>query len=183
MVNLAMFRIRIRCYYFFLVHVLPTVIISLIVFHRRQQFCLSVFLWHPNPKPWWELYISLPFTCCIHCQILLLSFLFAAFFSPSTAALVFTWMTLPVSSPSVPFLQLPLFKGFFWSGGISILTLKSHMDSHSQKNRFYNCCPYQVFKLSYHSTCLTFTFLGFQNSLVDNSFKFSFNQTYSFKGH
>lgn len=52
-------------------------------------------------------------------------------------------------------------KGSFWSCGISILTLKSHMDSHSLTNQVHNSCPCQVFKLSYHSTCLTFTFLGF----------------------
>lgn len=36
--------VTIRCHFFFLVLVLPTVIISLIVFHRRQQLRVLVFL-------------------------------------------------------------------------------------------------------------------------------------------
>lgn len=130
-----MFGTRVRCYYFssctcsshcnYLLNGTS---------EEAAASCFSLSLWHPNPKPQGELYISLPFTCWIYCQILLLHFIFAAFFvSLHCCSCLYLndschWNTLPISSPPVQFLPAASVQiDPFCSSGISILTLKSYM--------------------------------------------------------
>lgn len=152
--------------------------------------------WHPNPKPQEELYISLPFTW-INCQILLLHFIFAAFsFSLHCCSCLYLndschWNTLPISSPSVPFLPTASVQMILSVVlAFPFLLLNLTWASHSLKSQVHNPCPHHVVRVwvisffSSHPPCLAsfflFFFLGFHNSLFHNYFKFSFEQTQSF---
>ena len=73
-----------------LVHVLSTVIISLTVFHRRQQFQVSAFFSDIKPQTAVQA-LSISTLYLLHrLPNLAASLSICSFFSPSTAALVFT---------------------------------------------------------------------------------------------
>lgn len=158
-------------------HAFPTVIISLIVFHRRQSFEFQSFPLTSKPQiSVRALYISTLYLFHqapnLAASLYVCSFFF--FISPHHCPSLYLnnslcWSTFPVNSPSVPFLPTATLQMILSEVlTFPFLLLNLTWASHSLKNQVHNCCPCQVFKLwmillfSSHSTCLTsFTFSRF----------------------
>ena len=141
--------------------------------------------WHPNPKPQEELYIYLPFTW-INCQILLLHFIFAAFsLSLHCCSCLYLndschWNTLPISSPSVPFLPTASFQ-MILSVVLAFPFLLLNL-TWSSSQHLTTWCVWVISFFSSHPPCLaSFFFSRLSQFSFCNYFKFSFEQTQSFK--